>query len=79
MALYTGDPPQPSLGKRITHWRQSKGWRQVDLARSLSVSEASVSRWEAGLSTPSTRNVHRIAGVLDLSMTDFYGPLGEVA
>ena len=40
-------------GQRIRAWRLSRGLTQEDLARALSVTFASVSRWENGHVVPS--------------------------
>ena len=47
--------------KRVTAW---------ELARTISVSEETVRRWEAGITIPSTRNVAAIAEALNLTARD---------
>jgi transcriptional regulator with XRE-family HTH domain len=46
-------------------WRRANGLSQERLAARLNVSQAAISRWEAGLDTPSLEVVGRIRSLLD--------------
>lgn len=49
--------PNVSLGRALEDWRTRTGTSQEELARTLGVSQQTVSRWEAGVSRP--RGKHR--------------------
>src|SRR5579859_947178 len=44
-----------ALGKRLKRWREAAGYSQEQLADLLESDQASISRWERGLSLPSIR------------------------
>ena len=48
--------------------RRRKGWTQADLATHLAVSMRTVSRWEAGASTPRFKERERLAEILGIPM-----------
>lgn len=54
------------LGTKIRNARLLAGMRQWDLARALGVTQASVSRWEAGKAIPDLPVRPTLAGLLDL-------------
>jgi len=53
-----------ALGERIKTCRQSAGLSQEKLAELVGVSRQAVTKWEAGLSAPSTENLFRLAEIL---------------
>jgi len=56
------------VGTRIRTLRTQLGLTQAALARALSVSRASVSQWEAGVSLPRGANQRNLAKFLGLSV-----------
>ncbi len=60
----------PDLGfsRRLKSTLERKGLSQSDLARSLSLSQAAVSRWIQGDRTPSSAKWEELAGVLGVSV-----------
>jgi transcriptional regulator with XRE-family HTH domain len=44
----------------LTIYRKRRGWRMVDLAKSLDVSLSTVWRWESGKTEPSLMEARRI-------------------
>lgn len=46
--------------------REARGWTQNHLAELLGVSARTILRWEAGLTKPSPRMLHRIFGTLEI-------------
>ncbi len=52
-------PSQPV--KTLRELRQTRGWRQVDVAALLGVHADMVSRWERGERVPRARTQHRLA------------------
>lgn len=59
-----------SLGKNIKRYRKAKGYRQLDLALAIDVSEEYISRVENGLKYMSLRRLFKLADILDVKMTD---------
>jgi len=57
-------PPQ-SLGDQIRKHRLELHWLQADVANAIGVHVVSVSNWESGTSTPSSRMMKRIQQFLD--------------
>ena len=49
------------LGERISQYRRSLGVSQEELGARLGVSRQAVSKWEKGLSSPSTANLIALA------------------
>jgi transcriptional regulator with XRE-family HTH domain len=58
------------VGKRIQTARQSRGWKQVDLARALHKPRQHISQIEQGKQMPMLPLLVEIAKVLDVS-TDY--------
>lgn len=48
------------LGERLSLLRKQRGMTQMELAEALDISRQAVSRWEQGVSEPSTENLIRI-------------------
>lgn len=68
---------EESIGDRIRHWRSKADMRPVDLARRLSMSESSVSKWENDLVAPGTQTLQKIVDACEISMQTFWGPIPE--
>lgn len=45
------------LGEKLSFLRKQKGMTQMELAEKLDISRQAVSRWEQGISEPSTENL----------------------
>lgn len=58
------------LGNNIRKYRKAKGYRQLDLAVALDVSEEYISRVENGLKSLSLRRLFKLADILEVKMTD---------
>jgi transcriptional regulator with XRE-family HTH domain len=56
------------IGLEIRDARRTKGWTQNDLAAQLAVSMRTISRWEAGASTPRFKERERLAELLGIPM-----------
>jgi len=54
------------IASEIRNARRRKGWTQTDLAVQLGVSMRTVSRWEAGASTPRFKERERLAALLGI-------------
>lgn len=58
------------LGNNIKKYRKVKGYRQLDLAISLDLSEDYICRVENGLKPISLRRLFKLADILEVKMTD---------
>ena len=67
------------MTEALRAWRKAHGISQQALAARLNVSQAAVSRWEAGIDAPSLEVLGRIKALLDpateqaVSLDDNYG------
>lgn len=55
-----------ATSKNIKRARKSLGWRQVDLAKKMGVSEKSVIDWEGAKQDPSNGNLEKMAELMGL-------------
>lgn len=53
--------------------REAAGMRQYELAARLGISQASVSAWECGDSTPTTENLVKLADIFQCSTDEVLG------
>jgi len=56
----TGRTDNMELGEKLSLLRKQRGMTQMELAEALDISRQAVSRWEQGVSEPSTANLIRI-------------------
>lgn len=59
-----------SIGQRLKAWRRANGVKQDAMAAALGVSQATVSRWEAGRDLPSIDISRRIADLIATQARD---------
>ncbi|WP_371170678.1 helix-turn-helix domain-containing protein [Aliiroseovarius sp. 2305UL8-7] len=64
------DIPFPFFGRRLRQARRAMGMKQLALAHSLNVDQATVSRWESERQTPEPEFQRRAFEVLAASKTD---------
>lgn len=69
------------LSKNIAHLRKSRGLTQVELAKTLHVTQSAVSHWESGRSIPDTVQLFQIAEFFGTSVDDIKAemPLASTA
>ena len=58
------------LEGKIMLLRKQKGWSQEQLAEQLGISRQSVSKWEQGISDPSTSNLFALAKLFGVSVEE---------
>ena len=63
-----------TLQERIRDCRRRAGLSQEQLAERLGVSRQAVAKWEAGRSAPSTERLLKLAGVLQVELTQLVPP-----
>ena len=62
-----------SLGERIKALRRRAGLSQEQVAEQVGVSRQAVAKWEAGQSAPSTKNLRKLAQVLQVGLEELAG------
>ena len=58
------------LSEKIIMLRKKYGWSQEELAERLDISRQSVSKWEQGVSDPSTSNLFALAKLFGVSVEE---------
>ncbi len=58
------------LGNNIRKYRKSKGYRQLDLALAMDLSEDYICRVENGIKFLSLRKLFQLADILEVKMSD---------
>ncbi len=56
------------FGEKLSFLRKQHGMTQMDLAEKLDISRQAVSRWEQGISEPSTENLVSIGKLFDVTV-----------
>ena len=59
-----------TIGNRIAEVRKEKGYTQEYIAAQLGVSRQAVSKWESGLSMPSTENLLKLSSLLEVPLDE---------
>jgi transcriptional regulator with XRE-family HTH domain len=68
------DPELP-FGDRLDRWLAFLGMRQSTLARALQLKPPTVNAWIAGREAPRSDRLPAIAAALNMSLSEFFGPL----
>ena len=61
------------IGKKLKTLRQKKGLKQSELAKALNVSDKLISKWETGISIPSTEFTLEICKFFNIDVNEFLG------
>lgn len=56
------------FGEKLSFLRKQRGMTQMELAEKLDISRQAVSRWEQGISKPSTENLVSIGKLFDVTV-----------
>tara|TARA_A100000171_G_scaffold43210_1_gene45087 strand:- start:2791 stop:3471 length:681 start_codon:yes stop_codon:yes gene_type:complete len=71
MSLCVINPAMNTIGSKIKHYRQAKGWSQAKLAEACGwASQSRVGNYELDRREPSMRDLTRIAEALDITIHD---------
>ena len=60
---------------QLSDIRKNKHYTQQYVADQIGIEQSAVAMWESGKSTPSTKNLLRLAEVLDVSLDDLVAAL----
>lgn len=64
----TEEVSRTGLRERLTHAREQRGYSTRDLSNLIGVTDGTISKWEAGQSTPRANRLPVLAGALGVSM-----------
>jgi repressor LexA len=62
-----------TIGKRIKHLREKKGYTQAEFGKLLGLSDKAVSTWENDIKTPRMSTLHNIADIFCVSTSYLVG------
>ncbi len=60
------------ISKKLKQLRIQHGLSQLELAQKLGISNRAISKWEKGISMPSSENIYRLSKVFGVSIEYFY-------
>lgn len=66
------------LRERIKSWRLARGLSKAALARAVGVTTSAVLLWEQGTTSPSVRNLEKLAGAIGLTQEAFFGAVPQI-
>lgn len=58
--------------RRLSQYREAKGYSQIEVAEEMSVTQQSVSSWEVGRTVPKPYQMKRLAEMLEVSMDELF-------
>lgn len=67
-----GGESMKNIGKRIRNYREERGMTLEDLANKLGKSKGYLSKLERGIKPINLENLHQIASVLEVDVTDLF-------
>lgn len=67
-----------NLGESIRKIRQAKGISQGEMQKRTGILRSYLSRVENGHTVPSFATLQRLAGAMEVALTDFFLPTGEL-
>ena len=62
-----------TIGKRLAEIRKSKGFKQIELAERLNVSQQVISNIERGVTTPDIEQLKKFADIYNISLDQLVG------
>ena len=62
-----------SIGDNIKKLRENKGWKQIELAQKIGVSDKTISSWEINRTEPKIGMIEKLCEVLKCKKTDIVG------
>ena len=71
----SGREPTPTIGARITFWRQRAELTQARIATDCGVTASTVCQWESGATVPTVGNLLAVSRALGIGPREFFGPL----
>ena len=60
------------ISQKLKHLRIKHGLSQLELGQKLGISNRAISKWEKGISMPSSENIYRLSKIFGVSIEYFY-------
>lgn len=67
-----------TLDKKLAHLRKKAGLSQTEVSEELDVSRQAVTKWETGLSRPSTENLHSLSKLYNVPLEYLLDDTAEI-
>ena len=61
------------FNERLLELRKKKGWSQEELAYKLDVSRQTISKWEAGQTTPELEKLVKLSEIFEITVDELLG------
>lgn len=58
--------------RRLSQYREAKGYSQIEIAEKMSVTQQSVSSWEVGRTIPKPYQMKRLSEMLEVSVDELF-------
>ncbi|MDT2780552.1 helix-turn-helix transcriptional regulator [Vagococcus fluvialis] len=58
--------------RRLSQYREAKGYSQIDIADRLSVTQQSISSWEVGRTVPKPYQMKQLSEMLEVSIDELF-------
>ncbi|WP_308618520.1 helix-turn-helix transcriptional regulator [uncultured Enterococcus sp.] len=58
--------------RRLSQYREAKGYSQIDIADRLSVTQQSISSWEIGRTIPKPYQMKQLSEILEVSIDELF-------
>ena len=58
--------------RRLSQYREAKGYSQIEIAEKMSVTQQSVSSWEVGRTIPKPYQMKQLSEVLEVSVDELF-------
>ncbi|NKC68863.1 helix-turn-helix transcriptional regulator [Vagococcus fluvialis] len=58
--------------RRLSQYREAKGYSQIDIADRLSVTQQSISSWEVGRTVPKPYQMKQLSEMLEVSVDELF-------
>ncbi|MBO0480174.1 helix-turn-helix transcriptional regulator [Vagococcus fluvialis] len=58
--------------RRLSQYREAKGYSQIDIADRLSVTQQSISSWEIGRTVPKPYQMKQLSEILEVSIDELF-------
>ncbi len=58
--------------RRLSQYREAKGYSQIDIADRLSVTQQSISSWEIGRTIPKPYQMKQLSEMLEVSIDELF-------
>ncbi|MFW7361659.1 helix-turn-helix transcriptional regulator [Vagococcus fluvialis] len=58
--------------RKLSQYREAKGYSQIDIAERMSVTQQSISSWEVGRTVPKPYQMKQLSEMLEVSVDELF-------